>query len=179
MANVIQTFPKGTGGGHTILDDAGTAVLDRKEMQFKGLSVTDNSTDEVTEVEALGLNADSMDDVCAGAIGTNFVTPAFNYSTNEQIVGRWIDGKPIYQKSWYITTSSSYDITIDTNYHRTNIIPLDMIGNVKIDNGNYIEAGYAAGVNFIVQEDGYHVNSSGKYNMVAVYTTLRFLKVTT
>ena len=179
MANIIQTFPAGAGSGHTILDSDGTAVAQEKNLKITGLSVTDNPTDESTDLAPAGLNQDSIDDISGVSLpGTTLVSSGLNFSETEQIVGRWIDGRPIYQKSWYKTTSSSFDITIDTNYNRSNIIPLDMIGNVRIDNGNYIEAGYAAGVNFIVQEDGYHVNSSGKYNMVAVYTTLRFLKVT-
>lgn len=109
MANVIQTFPKGTGGGHTILDDSGAAVLDRKEMQFKGLSVTDNPTDEVTEVEAPGLSAESLADVTSGEI-TNFAITGGNvYSTSEQIVGRWIDGKPLYQKTISATSQPNID----------------------------------------------------------------------
>lgn len=98
MANVIQTFPKGTGGGHTILDTTGTSVTDRKEMQFKGLSVTDNSTDEVTEIEGVGLNQDSLNDIASANISNVMVGGGDNYSTSEQIIGRWIDGKPIYQR---------------------------------------------------------------------------------
>ena len=69
MANVIQTFPKGSGGGggHTILDSEGTAVAQESKLQFKGVSVTDNSTDGITEFEGEGLNADSIDDIADAA----------------------------------------------------------------------------------------------------------------
>lgn len=115
MANVIQTFPRGTGGGHTILDTTGSPVTDRKEMQFKGLSVTDNSTDEVTEIGGVGLNQDSLNDIASANISNVMVGSGLNYSTSEQIVGRWIDGLPIYQKTISATCAKNTNITIPHN----------------------------------------------------------------
>ena len=114
MANVIQTFPKGTGsgGGHTILDTDGTAVAQEKNLQFTGLSVTDDSTNEITEVVGEGLNADSIDDI-AGAtslVPAVVIGDANNYSTNEKIVGKWVDGKPIYQKTFNFGTLPNTNI---------------------------------------------------------------------
>ncbi len=43
----------GGGGGHTILDDEGTSLTQRAELQFKGAYSEDNSTDEVTEVNVI------------------------------------------------------------------------------------------------------------------------------
>ena len=34
-------------------------------------------------------------------------TPTVHYSTNEQIVGTWIDGKPLYEKTWVKTVPNS------------------------------------------------------------------------
>lgn len=134
MADIIQSFPAGAGSGHTILDTDGTAVAQEKNLQFNGLSVTDDSVQGVTEVAPTQLNEDSLNDVCNGSVGTNFITHATNYSTNEQIVGRWIDGKPLYQKtfkyssgggdtSWptqgvYLTTSNNIKniISCDTTF---------------------------------------------------------------
>lgn len=168
----------GGGGGHTIVNTDGTAVAQENKLQFKGLSVTDDSTNGTTKVEGIGLNADSINDIAENIpeFPPIIIGDSNNFSTSEKIIGKWIDGRPIYQKSWHKTTTSSYDVTIDANYDKTNTIPLDMIGTIKIDNGNYIEAGYAGGVNFIIQQDGYHVNTSNKYHIVEVYTTLRFLK---
>ena len=104
MANIIQSFPKGGGSGHTILDGDGTALAQEKNLKISGLSVTDNPVDESTDLAPAGLNEDSLNDVCNGSIGTNFITPSFNYSTNEQIVGKWIDGKPLYQKTVRFTS---------------------------------------------------------------------------
>lgn len=46
---------------------------------------------------------------------TYFMQNTYNgnvYSTDEQIVGKWIDGKPIYQKTFDITTRDDYNITV-------------------------------------------------------------------
>ena len=42
-----------SGGGHTILDNNGTSLTQRAELQFKGAYSEDNSTDEVTEVNVV------------------------------------------------------------------------------------------------------------------------------
>lgn len=48
---------------------------------------------------APGLNSDSIQDIISSADLSNYaVTNGNTYSTSEQIIGRWIDGKPIYQK---------------------------------------------------------------------------------
>jgi len=115
MANIIQTFPKGSGGGHTILNTDGTAVTQEKNLQFTGMSVTDDDQNELTEVAAEGLNEDSMADVLNGNIGNNFVTSGLNYSTDEQIVGRWIDGKPLYQKTMIMSSGYTSEIHVPNN----------------------------------------------------------------
>jgi len=90
----------GDSAGHIILDNDGNAMAEEPNLQFKGLNVTDNSTDEVTEVESVGLNQDSMDDVLNASIsGVQVASNGLVYSTEEQVIGKWIDGKPIYQKT--------------------------------------------------------------------------------
>ena len=93
---ILETFPS-RDNSHTILDTDGTAVAKEDNLQFTGLDVTDDSTNEKTEVKAVGLNADSLNDVCSGEISSAFAQTGLCYSTNEQIVGKWIDGKPLYQ----------------------------------------------------------------------------------
>jgi len=86
--------------GHTVLDNDGTAMAEEPNLQFKGLNVTDNSVDKVTEVESIGLNQDSIDDILNASIpGNQVASNGLVYSTKEQVVGKWIDGKPIYQKT--------------------------------------------------------------------------------
>lgn len=102
------TVTTATTSAHTIIDTDGNPVADELKLQFTGLDVQDNSTDSETEVSAFGLNADSLDDIIDSAnIPANpMATNGLVYSTTEQIVGRWIDGKPLYQKT-FVTTSPS------------------------------------------------------------------------
>ena len=56
MANVINIgggAGGSSGGGHTILDNDGTSLTQRTELQFKGAYSEDNSTDGVTEVNVV------------------------------------------------------------------------------------------------------------------------------
>lgn len=101
-------------GGHVIVDTDGSPVADEPKLQFTGLDVSDNSTDSETEVAAFGLNADSLDDVITSAnVPANpMVTNGLVYSTTEQVVGRWIDGKPLYQKTARYTITSRAEATI-------------------------------------------------------------------
>lgn len=106
MANIIQTFPKGGGGtGHTIQDSTGTALAQEKNLKITGLSVSDNPSNESTDLAPTGLNSDSLDDIAGASLPSTVVMGnGFNYSTTEQIVGRQIDGKPLYQKTVNIGT---------------------------------------------------------------------------
>ena len=52
IGNNIYDIPQGGGGsgGHTIVDDAGTSLTQRTNLQFNGAYSEDNSTDNTTEV---------------------------------------------------------------------------------------------------------------------------------
>ena len=91
------------GGGHAIEDDQGTTVTQRDVMQFgDGFDVSDDSTNEKTIVEpSLMSNAD-MDDVVTPLPGVQ--TRYHEYSTTEQVVGKWIDGKTVYERSFKMTS---------------------------------------------------------------------------
>ena len=100
------------GAGHTIKDTDGNNKTQRTNLQFTGLDVTDDSTNNITEVSGIGLNNDSIDDIANGDISAGYVQSDKNYSTEEQIIGKWVNGKPIYQKT-YITTTPSTALSND------------------------------------------------------------------
>ena len=54
--------------------------------------------------------------------GINVVNNKFNYSTEEQVIGTWIDGKPIYRKVVTFETSDNCNIT-----HAHNIVNADKL----------------------------------------------------
>lgn len=56
------------------------------------------------------------------------------YSTEEKVIGKWIDGKPLYQKTFYIESGLSNGMTIATI---PNIKIRKMCGTSKYRNGDY------------------------------------------
>lgn len=66
-----------------------------------------------------------------------------NYSTTEHVVGTWIDGKPLYQKSFQITVStSSYDVNVsDLNIDTFMFMPEASFKRATSD-GNTVALGY-------------------------------------
>lgn len=66
-------------------------------------------TEDISDADLQDLK-DAFDVVNKGA-------PArmFNYSTDEQVIGTWVDGKPLYQKTLVINSLSSGDNDINHN----------------------------------------------------------------
>lgn len=101
----------GGGGGHEILDDAGVALTQRTQMQFKGAYSADNSTDGITEVNVVRsmTNAEYEALTSAEKAGLIVITDQTSggsskfqpviYSTEEREIGVWTDGKPLYEKT--------------------------------------------------------------------------------
>ena len=63
-------------------------------------NVVNSYNNSCIPIEVYGFKKDSLGGESA---------PGMKYSTNEQIVGTWIDGKPIYQKTITGTTNNSND----------------------------------------------------------------------
>ena len=57
--------------------------------------------------EKRGLNTDDINDIASGEISNGFVQSSSCYSTEEQVIGKWIDGKPLYQKTFEGRTPST------------------------------------------------------------------------
>lgn len=87
--------------GHTIEGD-GTAVTDRDTLNFKDMSVSDDSTTEKTDVKPHRLTqaelADIMSPLPSAFDMSGVSSDAYNFSTSEKVIGTWTDGKPLYQK---------------------------------------------------------------------------------
>lgn len=78
----------------------------------KGLSTNDYTDGEAQKVlEALTYTAQSLTDAqkqqARDNIGAGAGGGGHTYSTTEQVVGTWIDGKPVYEKSYHHTHSST------------------------------------------------------------------------
>ena len=89
--------------------------------------------------EKKGLNADDINDIASGEISNGFVQNPFCYSTSEQVVGRQINGKPIYQISisGTITTANTSTIIATNLFTTYNIDEIVGIEGILTDyNGN-------------------------------------------
>ena len=101
----------GGSGGHTIVDDGGTSLTQRTNLQFNGAYSEDNSTDDTTEVNVVRNMTKAEFDLLSDAekVGIINITDITNsrddkfqpviYSTEEREIGVWTDGKPLYEKT--------------------------------------------------------------------------------
>lgn len=127
LENELGELGESGGSGHTIKDSSDTSMTARSALKFGGdLVTTDDSTNSQTVVTPHELTSADMAEIMAdlpsgsGGSGGSFSqvqsdweesdttsaayiqnkpTLGMNYSTDEQEVGTWIDGKPLYQKT--------------------------------------------------------------------------------
>lgn len=60
-----------------------------------------------------------------------------NYSTDEQVIGTWIDGKPIYRKCYTGTASSTGGTLLDNDLNINTIIIVGYGGSIYQTNDEY------------------------------------------
>lgn len=124
-------IPKGdpgesSGGGHTIENASGTDLTQRDTLQFaSGFNTTDDSTQEKTVVAPDAMQSSDMEDVITPLPSAR--SPYHKYSTTEQVVGEWIDGKPLYEKVVVFTNQ-----TLATSTDLTLINDVDVLVNSSI-----------------------------------------------
>ena len=106
------------------------------------------------------------------------------YSTDEKIIGKWIDGKPIYQRTWQTTTPSnaSAGVVISSaslGVQLSQVIKLDGY----IDNGGHIDINWYYSSNRNVnsfydrtQNSVFMVCSAAAEQNKTVYITLQYTK---
>ena len=96
--------------------------------------------------------------------------PAVHYSTNEQVVGTWIDGRTIYQIT-YDLTSSPFALT--TSWKK-----LNNVSNIQPLSGKALVTSSQAVIDIIVDvdSDGTYIRSYLAYNNVD-YVTIQYIKL--
>lgn len=110
-----------------------------------------------------------------------------SYSLEEQVIGTWVDGKPLYQRTFSATTpsSSSAAIIIDTTILDTSIIEkvVSIKGTVKSTSGLFMPINlYYSSSEFICTY--YHPNGIymltpyKSYQNTACFITLQYTKIT-
>lgn len=74
------------------------------------------------------------------------------YSTTEQVVGTWIDGKPIYRKAGYLSSVGSGEIVLDSGLTSDYALSIIKVGGSCKDTSNTIMpvSGYVNGTSRVV-----------------------------
>ena len=99
-----------------------------------------------------------------------------SYSTEEQIVGTWIDGKPIYQVAVTGTVNTNVSIPISN----LDIIPkIDVV--IKLTNGNFasVPDPYTYQIYYDIAESALKVGSGNQYySGQPFYAVIQYTKTT-
>lgn len=96
----------GSGGGH-VIEDEGVALTQRDTLNFVDFDLEDDDTNEKTVVQSHELTQEEFEEIFSsglpGAVTgfdlSNTTCEANIHSLDERIIGQWIDGKPLYQKT--------------------------------------------------------------------------------
>lgn len=171
-----RTTDEGGGGGGSStfagLDDVGFSNLQDGQVPKYNSSTgkwenDDESGGTVTDVEVDGVSVVNAQGVAEITIPTP--SAAHHYSTNEQIVGTWIDGKPLYEKVLQFTNMTVINIESDSN---TNIDLSSLNINVMVDFYGWYKRqwGTSSGQNRIAKF-GYYEKSGSN---MAIHSNLRW-----
>jgi hypothetical protein len=109
-------------------------------------------------------------------VGIKYIQPD-SYSTEEKLIGTWIDGKPLYQVTITGYTMSGGDIDYPINYNIDKIISAEcMLGSS--DGSNFRPLTYYAGGDYasiICQKTRFHLYLNGISNFT-YYLTIKYTK---
>lgn len=107
-------------------------------------------------------------------VGLNFGSTPHIYSTNEQVIGTWIDGKPLYEKTWDIPTItvSSVGAWISTSIDASNMASLV---DVKTRDNNIVWSGISAVIDGGIIK---LINTTSQANLGVSKITLQYTKTT-
>lgn len=123
----------GTGGGH-VIEDEGTALTQRDTLNFVDFDLEDDDTNEKTVVQSHELTQEEFAEIFSTLPTmldkSSLSVDSLNFSLSEKVIGTWIDGKPLYQK------------TIDFEGLPSNAQKQVSIANLSIDRVVYC-GGYA------------------------------------
>lgn len=133
-----------------------------------------------TKIAEVTINGD-MTEVYAPSGGSGGI----NYSTQEQVIGTWIDGKPLYQKT--ITLSSlgnvqsyayavtSFDVSMVTKVEA--LVKLGSVGANQWITSPYVEnASYRCSCHWQSADNSIYIKSN--WGMTDAYVTIQYTKAT-
>ena len=108
-----------------------------------------------------------------------------DYSTEEQVVGTWIDGKPLYQKTYVATSPSNntdtkiIDLPESFNVKKVDGFLLQAPNNVMPINSYYNSSSYVSTYAQYYPESGVRMMAAnGQYQNKTCYITILYTKTT-
>ena len=129
----------------------------------------DNTTNNSNAIGTLSsLNTTNKDSIVNSI---NEVNNKFDYSTEEQVIGKWIDGKPLYGKTITFTSTISANATTSIVHNITNA------KNIFIDYGaSFIEANIGTNnyMSYSLSLIGYSGNITDKMYCYVTPTNINF-----
>ena len=145
------------------------------------MAIQDDNT-LVTKGDLKALYGDKI----APYLGANLAISTNNseyFSTNEKVVGVWIDGRPIYQKT--LTCNLGNATTVNNPHNISNLdFVIDMFGYGKDSSGNSFPVPYAPvgniswGVQIYVSATNITCATAQNWSGSTVKVTLRYVKTT-
>lgn len=113
-------------------------------------------------------------DVAGSGNWTPLGKPTVHYSTEEQVIGTWIDGKPLYQRTWDMPTItvSSVGAWISTSIDASNMAS---IVDVKIGDNRVVWSGISAVIDGGIIK---LINTTSQSNLGVSKITLQYTKTT-
>lgn len=115
----------------------------------------------------------------------NWTIISGEYSTNEKIIGTWIDGKPIYRKTFTFTTpSGNQDYTINTNISNIGTV-ISCTGGIIASNGSLIPiptaidfSGTIYATSLRVYQGNIYYKGNSSYGNSQAYAVIEYTKTT-
>lgn len=92
----------------------------------------------------------------------------FNYSTTEQVIGTWIDGKPLYQRTWTINTTGTDERIYLAAYNLTNLKDVWIVDQASFVRYANTNGASIQSVNTFVSTSDYktcYIDGSGRITM--------------
>lgn len=165
------------GGGAEVTVDNELSSTSENPVQNKVIKA---ELDNKQDADDLMTSAD-MDDVVTPLPGVASRLP--RYSTEEQIVGYWIDGKPLYQKTVQLVSQDS--VWVEVAHNISNIKQVCSINGVVGDSTGFFVTGGCVGASYervFFQANTLSVKCYVAGNSVLinkpVYITIQYTKTT-
>ena len=170
----------------TTIDESGWAVLDlpcegfRLQISYTNKKVSlinsSNLSFQPARINFVVRYTKSTDTAGSGTWTPQGV-PAIHYSTDEHVVGTWIDGKDIWEKTVFVTTNNTTPFVLATGVS-TLISSKGCIGDYSIPAPYFDSNRMYLSVLFAQTAHEVRVYSSGSnYNNLTGYVTIQYTKL--